>query len=153
QNADHSDCPGDLFDWHRFARSIYDWWWAPFDFDDAHTTTAVAVRAYRAAIEATPLVEYWYHYDPALFTNRTTVGIGGAGSSPNPFRLDEGSAVYAVANGELVAARVLQAGPGVSMSFALVRHAIYHRASPLIGMETALNQLMGVDIPPVDQGR
>ena len=33
-NGDH-DCPGPMFDWHRFARELWDWWWHPFDFDPA----------------------------------------------------------------------------------------------------------------------
>ncbi len=133
QYDDH-DCPGPLFDWHRFAREVWDWWWFPFDFDATHATTSVPDRPYRRANGKTPLLEYFF-YDqtpagsttPDPYLNRTTTpgGIQGAGSSPDTYRLDQNSPVYAMANGELVAACYPTAGD-VSMAFVLVRHEIYH---------------------------
>ncbi len=131
---DDHDCPGPLFDWHRFAREVWDWWWFPFDFDSTHATTSVPDRPYRRANGQTPLLEYFF-YDqtpagsttPDPYLNRTTTpgGIQGAGSSPDTYRLDQNSPVYAMANGELVAAYYPTAGD-VSMAFVLVRHEIYH---------------------------
>ena len=46
-NGDH-DCPGPMFDWHRFAREVWDWWWFPFDFDPATPNAAVAARPTRS---------------------------------------------------------------------------------------------------------
>jgi hypothetical protein len=31
---DHN-CPGAWFDWHRFAREVWDYWWFPFDLEQA----------------------------------------------------------------------------------------------------------------------
>lgn len=31
-------CPGPLFDWHRFAREVWDWWWYPFDINPVRYT-------------------------------------------------------------------------------------------------------------------
>jgi hypothetical protein len=35
QGHDDHNCPGALFDWHRFARSVWDYWWYPFDLAQA----------------------------------------------------------------------------------------------------------------------
>src|SRR5262249_11821266 len=59
---DHTSCPGPLFDWHRFAREVWDWWWYPFDFNDAFTATSTTRRPYSATPAPgidTPLVEYF----------------------------------------------------------------------------------------------
>jgi hypothetical protein len=54
---DDHDCPGPMFNWYRFAREVWDWWWYPFDFDPAFTTAAVAMRGYFLPTKDTPLVE------------------------------------------------------------------------------------------------
>lgn len=128
---DDHDCPGPMFDWHRFAREVWDWWWWPFDFDSMHARTDVPDRPYRRADSSTPLVEYFFYVDGAPYDARAAApgGIQGAGSSPATFRLEEHSPVYALANGELVAARYPTAGQ-VSMAFVLVRHEIFHRLDP-----------------------
>ena len=128
--SDH-DCPGPLFDWHRFAREVWDWWWYPFDFDAAHATAAVPDRPYRRADRTTPLIEYFFYDQPAPYTARVAApgGIQGAGSSPDTFQLEQNSPVYAMANGELVAARYPAPGD-VSMAFVLVRHEVFHLLDP-----------------------
>jgi hypothetical protein len=134
---DHTTCPGPLFDWHRFAREVWDWWWYPFDFNATFTTTAVPIREYRQAGPDTKLVEYFFENTPSdgradPYIARSSPpdgppgGIFGEHSSPSTFRLEQGTPVYAMANGELVAARLLPPTAAVSMSFVLVRHDVYH---------------------------
>src|SRR4030095_303440 len=45
-NGSHA-CRGPLFDWHRFSREVWDWWWYPFDTDPLTVTTTR--RPYRQA--------------------------------------------------------------------------------------------------------
>jgi hypothetical protein len=128
---DDHDCPGPLFDWHRFAREVWDWWWYPFDFDATHAHTSATDRSYRRADGNTALVEYFFYDQPTFYINRTTApgGIQGTGSSPDTFMLEQNSAVYALANGELVAAHYPIGGDAsgnVSMAFVLVRHEVFH---------------------------
>ena len=105
-NGDH-DCPGPLFDWHRFAREVWDWWWWPFDFDTTKPTTAVAARPYGLSTcdHTTPLKEYFWPTPVATIQGRSRTGVHGTTGSPQTFELPSGSRVYALANGELVAAR------------------------------------------------
>src|SRR6185312_7349179 len=53
-DQDDHPCPGPYFDWHRFAREVWDWWWYPFDL------TSVApiefTRPYRQARRDTQLI-------------------------------------------------------------------------------------------------
>jgi len=137
---DH-DCPGPLFDWHRFARELWDWWWYPFDVADVppttNMTTATTRRGYQRPDASTPLIEHYFDDDnqnDVLGTPldvrhgaRSRDGIQGVTSAPATWRLDQGSPVYAMANGELVAARFAQPSGVVSMSFVLVRHRIFQR--------------------------
>src|ERR1700739_844632 len=54
-------CPGPLFDWHRFAREVWDWWWYPFDFKEmSPPTPETKRRPYQQARGNTPLVEYYF---------------------------------------------------------------------------------------------
>ena len=39
-NQNFHNCPGPLFDWHRVAREVWDWWWYPFDVEPANFTGA-----------------------------------------------------------------------------------------------------------------
>lgn len=118
------DCPGPLFDFHRLAREVSDYWWYPFDV--AGGTTAVPRRAYRRFQADTPLIEHYFDETEADRTARFSTGIHGALSSPDTFTLAPASPVYAMSNGELVAARFPAPGAGVSPAFTLVRHEIYH---------------------------
>ncbi len=143
---DH-DCPGPLFDWHRLAREVWDWWWFPFDLRalvpaPGQFTTAAGRRPDARADGNTPLLEYFWDEqgDPLVpgsqHASRARDGIHGNESSPATFRLEPSSPVYAMANGELVAAR-LEApdlgpvvGGRVSLAFALVRHEVFHQPAP-----------------------
>ena len=133
-NADH-DCPGPLFDWHRFAREVWDWWWYPFDLvDDSPVRDR---RPYRHANGDTPLIEYYFATSDVnyLFRQDNQVrggnGIFDAISSPGTFRLEPGVPVYSPANGELIAARFPNTGDRVSMAFVLMRHEIFHQPNTL----------------------
>ena len=157
--GDH-DCPGGMFDWYRFARELYDWWWYPFDFDDQFATTAVPNRAVlRPRPESsdpqdtgpeTPLIEYFWENTPTdgrpdpyqARATRPPGGILGQTASPDTFRLEANTPVYAMANGELVAARILQPGAGVNLSFVLIRHEVFHILD-LSGWQQLFPQTLG----------
>src|SRR4029077_17170508 len=110
-----------------FAREVWDWWWYPFDFNDAFTATSTARRPYSATPAAgidTPIIEYFVENTPAdgrpdpyvaraspPFAPLLGAGIMATASSPTAFRVDPGTPIYAMANGELVAARLMPAGP------------------------------------------
>jgi hypothetical protein len=128
RNGDH-DCPGPMFDWHRFAREVWDWWWFPFDFNPTTPNAAVAARPYSLLNRdgSTPLKEYFWSTPVATPRARGRQGIHGAHGTPQTFELPEGSRVYAVANGELVAARFPAETGDVSLAFMLVRHEVFHR--------------------------
>jgi hypothetical protein len=129
---DH-DCPGPMFDWHRFAREVWDWWWHPFDLDGVNpATVAVTPRPYSQAAHdgTTPLNEYYWDTSVATILARKTTGIHGAHSSPSTLALPEGSRIYAMANGEVVAAQFATADTGVDFSLLVVRHEVFHRLDP-----------------------
>ena len=127
-NGDH-DCPGPMFDWHRFAREVWDWWWWPFDIDVANLATAVPARPYSLATRDgnTPLKEYFWSTLPAVPQGLVRPGIHGASGSPQTFELPQNSRIYALANGELVAARFPAETGQVSLAFMLVRHEVFHQ--------------------------
>jgi hypothetical protein len=129
---DH-DCPGPMFDWHRVAREVWDWWWHPFDLDGVNpSTVAVLPRPYSLASHDgnTPLLDYYWDTSTALMTGRVTPGIHGPHSSPSTFALPENSRVYAMAGGEVVAARFATANTGVDFSLLVVRHEVFHQLDP-----------------------
>jgi len=144
ENNDH-DCPGSLFDWHRFAREVWDWWWYPFDLSDNLSTVVWTRRPYQRANRNTPLLEYYFEganfeaKNQAYVTRSqsqdglTPQGIFDDVSSPSVFWLDSETPIYAPANGELVAARFPLPDPQhpVSLAFVLVRHEIFHRPNTL----------------------
>ena len=142
---DDHDCPGPIFDWHRYAREVWDWWWWPFDFNAVHTTTNVQERSYRRADSSTQLIEYFFYDAAGPYQARAAAlrGIQGTTSSPATFELDEHAPIYALANGELVAARYPLAG-NASMAFVLVRHEIFH-VLDLGGIARALGATHGND--------
>ncbi len=134
------ECPGPVFDWHRFAREVWDWWWYPFDLVAApplaNPTTAAPRRGYSQPDRSTPLLEHYFDDDNQTdilvpldnrHAARVRDGVLGNTSSPATWQLDPTSPVYAMANGELVAARFAHPAGAVSMSFVLVRHLIFHR--------------------------
>jgi hypothetical protein len=71
--------------------------------------------------------------------------VHGTHGSPQTFELPESSRIYALANGEFVAAR-FPAEPGrVSLAFILVRHEVFHQLDPRPAPPTA--------VPPVFANR
>jgi hypothetical protein len=125
------DCPGAMFDFHRVAREVSDYWWYPFDV--AAGSSAVRRRLYRHFGPDTPIIEYYFDESEADRTARISTGIHGPTGSPTTFTLNPASPIYAMSNGELVAARFPDPGTGVSLAFTLVRHDVYHaRAFPSV---------------------
>jgi hypothetical protein len=129
RGSSKTECPGGLFDVHRLAREVWDFWWYPFSIELPAGST-VTRRPYHTWGKDTPLVEYYWEEDEGQHTGRITPGIHGRTGAPHTFSLDEHSPIYAMADGELVAARFPIEPPlpvtGVSMAFALVRHELYH---------------------------
>lgn len=129
-NGGHT-CPGPLFDWHRFAREVWDWWWYPFDFDPTAQVSpprlATTQRPYRRVRGTTPLIEYYFD---AQF-----VATNGAEYDNRKlplqiferFALAQNTPVYSMANGVAIAAR-LPPDSSSEAGFLLTRHEIFHRA-------------------------
>jgi hypothetical protein len=141
----HHRCPGPMFDWHRFAREVWDWWWYPFDFDAQSTSSPRALstprRPYVQARGNTPLVEYYFdaagqplEYDALKFPL----------SSAEQFAVPATTPVYALANGIVVAARLATAANPTPPGFLLVRHEVFHEGTP-----DPVNEV--VVQPPTDQ--
>jgi hypothetical protein len=158
-DTDH-DCAGPLFDWHRFAREVWDWWWYPFDLSDDLAAPVTILRPERSAGGSTPIVEYYFEgrdFDAkdrayafrALATGqRSGNGIFDGISSPSTFSFDAaGVPIYAPANGELVAARFPDTGNRVSMGFVLMRHEIFHLPN------TQMLEIEGLGNVPLSPGR
>jgi hypothetical protein len=138
---DAHDCPGPLFDWHRMAREVWDWWWWPFDYDAARTSTNVPRRPNSRSWDGdTPTAEYFFATPAVSYAGRQVPGIHGNTGSPRTYRLEEGSPVYALANGELVAARFPAAATGVSLAFVVLRHEVFHQIHPRAGLDPAAGQ-------------
>lgn len=117
-------CPGPLFDWHRFAREVWDWWWYPFD-----TTTAAAsttMRPYFQARHDTPLLEYFYD---AQGTAADYNGWQEAQSTEEQFLLPLATPIYSMANGVVVAARFALSNEPADSGFLLVRHELFYQAA------------------------
>ncbi len=125
---DH-DCPGPMFDWYRLAREVWDWCWWPFDVDTANPATAVPARPYSLSSRDgdTPLREYFWTTPATVPQGRVRTGIHGAAGSPKTFELPATSRIYAISNGDLVAARFPAETDQVSLAFVLVRHEVFHQ--------------------------
>ena len=74
----------------------------------------------------------------------------GQTASPDTFRLEANTPVYAMANGELIAARIIPPGAGVNMSFVLIRHEAFHRLTSV--RTRAVNYWRGLTLPYVEPG-
>jgi hypothetical protein len=118
-------CPGPLFDWYRFAREVWDWWWYPFDIEAAGPSTTM--RPYFQARHNTPLLEYYYdaHGDAAAYdalVQRVTI--------EETFVLPNATPIYAMSNGVVVAACLGSlSATSATTGFLLVRHEVFHRAA------------------------
>jgi len=117
-------CPGPFFDWHRFAREVWDWWWFPFDLDNAGAASTVE-RPYRQARRDTPLVDYFWD---AVGTPAQREALRLPQSITETFRIPADTPIYAMANGVIVAARLPIADPATD-GFLLVRHEVFHRGA------------------------
>ena len=123
--ADHP-CPGPYFDWHRFSRQVWDWWWYPFDFAGAPVAPSTVRRPYAQARSTTPLVEYYYD---AAGQTADYNGLRVVLLLSDRFRLAADVPVYAIANGVLVAAKIpIAADPNLG-GFVLTRHEVYWRVN------------------------
>ena len=78
--ADHN-CPGAWFDWQRFARLVWDYWWYPFDLAQASPADAITpvteTRDYGQDDGA--LHEHYFDDEPSWFAKVTTRGFFPAG--------------------------------------------------------------------------
>jgi hypothetical protein len=117
-------CPGPLFDWHRFARELWDWWWYPFDTDAIAASTTM--RPYLQARSDTPLVDYYYD---ALGAPQDYNALHEALSLEEKFRLPLATPIYAMANGVVVAARFANSNNPATSGFLLVRHEVFYQAA------------------------
>ena len=110
----HSMCPGPFFDWHRFSREVWDWWWWCFDFSPVPPTTNVqpsqTVRPYREARGDTALREYSDAGGAAGRLHRGAPPCHRDADGREPLELGPQTPVYAMANGVLVAARIPRTG-------------------------------------------
>ena len=136
------ECPGPVFDWHRFARELWDWWWYPFDVVDAppmvNPTTAAPRRGYRRPDRE--------HAAPRRTTSTTTTRTTRCVPLDNRHaaRVVDGIhgtdllAVHVAPRPGIARIRARQrrarrrpasahAAGVVSMSFVLVRHLIFHQ--------------------------
>jgi hypothetical protein len=125
-NGNHS-CPGPLFDWHRFAREVWDWWWYPFDFEPLGTAVSTTRRPYRQARRDTPLIEYYYDANGGAHEYNQTREAPDPVNPAEKFRLPQLTPVYALANGVVVAARFAISSNPVDSGFLLVRHEVFHQ--------------------------
>jgi len=123
-------CPGPLFDWHRFAHEVWDWWWYPFDFRGMSTAGAKPLetlrRPYQRARGDTPLVEYYFD---AIGTTDDYAGQKVQLSAFPQFNLSADVPVYALANGLAIAARIRGNADAANPGFLLVRHEVFHQGA------------------------
>lgn len=120
----HHPCPGPLFDWHRFAREVWDWWWYPFDTDPVAVTTTR--RPYMQARRKTQLLDYYYD---ATGAPQDYDRLHAPLTLYEQFLLpDAATPLYAIANGVVVAARFALTSGTDSPGFLLVRHEVFHQA-------------------------
>jgi hypothetical protein len=135
-------CPGPLFDWHRFAREVWDWWWYPFDFDGGVVTLPpkpldTSVRPYRRARGDTPLVEYYYD---AVGSDDDYNALRPPLSVVDRFTLEANVPIYALANGVAIAAKLPLGSNLASPGFLLTRHEVFHQSAAFQGARIDYDQ-------------
>jgi hypothetical protein len=131
-------CPGPLFDWHRFSREVWDWWWYPFDLNIFSPALFPPRRQYMQARGDTSLQEHYYDAaEPG--TDFTTIGarfdaLGvpalDTARGANHFALEASTPAYAMANGVLVAARIANPADPANPPLVLIRHEVFNQADP-----------------------
>jgi hypothetical protein len=118
-------CPGPLFDWHRFAREVWDWWWYPFDAQPVGVSTTL--RPYIQARRSTQLID---HYYDAVGAPQDYNRLRAPLTTEERFVLpDVGNPIYAMANGVVVAARFALDNNPAASGFLLVRHEVFHQGA------------------------
>ena len=130
-NGEHP-CPGPLFEWHRFAREVWDWWWYPFDFDPFSTSSPkdllTTFRPYRQARGDTPLVEYYFDAagtDVDYNSLKSLLSVTPA----DRFTLNANIPIHAMANGVAIAARLPITSNPANAGFLLTRHEVFHTSA------------------------
>ena len=123
-DQDDHPCPGPYFDWHRFAREVWDWWWYPFDLTSVGPIEFT--RPYRQARRDTQLISYYYDVDSAPQDYERIRSLAASGDG---FNLTDATPIYAMANGVLVAARINVDATPAHTGFALCRHEVFHRVN------------------------
>lgn len=119
-------CPGPLFDWYRFAREVWDWWWYPFDLDTTGAASAT-MRPYFQARLDTPLLEYYYDAQGSVAQYNALRQLL---TIEETFSLPATTPIYALANGVVVAAQLeLAAALSSTSGFLLVRHEVFHQTT------------------------
>ena len=120
-------CPGPLFDWHRFAREMWDYWWYPFDTTSVGVTTTP--RPYRRADRDTPLVEYYFDATgaPQDYNALRETATPVISNLDERFLLPNATPIYALANGVVVAARIPPVSDPRSNGFVLTRHEAFYQ--------------------------
>lgn len=119
-------CPGPLFEWHRFAREVWDWWWYPFDFKAMSPPSLLETsrRPYQHARGNTPLIEYYFDANgSAADYSARRVPL----SLLPQFNVPADVPVYALANGIAIAGRLRGNADAVNPGFLLVRHEVFHQ--------------------------
>ncbi len=126
----HHPCPGPMFDWHRFAREVWDWWWYPFDTDMPAVQQVPARRPYLRARKDTPLIGYYYDStsNDASYAS-VAVATEDQARGAAHYAVTAGTPIYAMANGVLVAARLPSQSDVNNPGFALVRHEVFWRSN------------------------
>lgn len=125
-------CPGPLFDWHRFAREVWDWWWYPFDFDAFSTANPkdllTSFRPYRQARGDTPLVEYYFDAAGTDFDYNALKSLLSV-TPADRFTLNANIPIHALANGVAIAARLPITSNPANPGFLLTRHEVFHQSA------------------------
>jgi hypothetical protein len=114
-----------LFDWHRFAREVWDWWWYPFDVTPVAVTTQA--RPYRQARLTTQLIDYYWDATGAAQDYNALHPLVLTDPFGIRYLLPAFTPVYALANGVVVAARFALSNDPRASGFLLVRHEVFHQ--------------------------